>query len=93
MEEKYPKGYLTYYLSLFANHFDKPIIENYQVCTQLYIQLLGPEELQLLKKEIKQIIQNEDQQLFVKFMNYKQFSSLGNKQLMDLMKQLEKFKL
>jgi hypothetical protein len=92
IEERYPKGYLSYYLNLFSNHFDKAILENYQTCTQLYIQLLGKNELLDLQKEIKQIKKNQDQLLFLKYMNQIQKAYFDNKQLNLLLTHLEKIK-
>ncbi len=91
LDDKYPKGYLNYYLAMFANQFNKPTIDNYKVFTDLYIQLTSKNELVNLKTEIKSILKNNDLGFFLKIANYKAIENFGIEQLNDMIKVIEKF--
>ena len=93
LEEKYPKGYLNHYLSMFASQFDKPSGENFRIYTDLYIQMEGKKEFVDLKAELKNIKKNNDLGLYLKFANGLDVLGFGKKQLDEMVKEIEKFKV
>lgn len=93
LEEKYPKGYLNHYVSMFTSQFEKASVENYTMFTDLYIQMEGKNELAELKKEVKRIKSNNDLHSYVKFANYFQIENFGINQLKQMLKVIENYKL
>ncbi|AEA45787.1 hypothetical protein [Fluviicola taffensis] len=91
LEERYPKGYFNHYLALFAVHFDQLNIGSYKVYTNLYIQLEGKKEFELLKEEIKTIKANKDVDAYVKIANYSELPNFGRKQLDEMIKVIETY--
>ncbi|WP_430401760.1 hypothetical protein [Fluviicola sp.] len=91
LEEKYPKGYLNHYLALFSTHFDQLNSGSYKVYTNLYIQLEGKKEFELLKEEIKKIKANKDVDSYVKIANYSELPNFGRKQLDEMIKVIETY--
>jgi len=93
LEDKYPKGYLNHYLSMFASQFDKPSIDNFRIYTDLYIQMEGKKEFADLKSELKNIKKNNDLNLYMKYANSIEVLGFGKKQLDELVKVIEKHKV
>ena len=93
LEEKYPKGYLNHYLSMFASQFDKPSIENFNMYTDLYIQMESKKEFADLKNELKNIKKNNDLKLYLKYANAIEITNFGTKQLNDMIKVIENYKV
>ena len=92
LEEKYPKGYLNHYLSMFAANIGKPSKENYRMFTDLYIQLEGKKEFIDLKAELERIKKNDDLFLYLKFANRFDLEGFGMNQLKEMIKEIEIFK-
>ncbi len=92
LEEKYPKGYLNHYLAMFTANFNTPSIDNYQVYTNLYIQMEGIKEFNNLKTEIKNIRKNNDLNLYLKIINYSEIENFGKEQLNEMIKVIETYK-
>ena len=90
LEETYPKGYFNHYLSMFSAHFSQLNADNYRVYTNLYIQLEGKKEFEVLKEELKKIKANKDLDAFVKIANYK-ILNFGRKQLDEMIKVIEAY--
>jgi hypothetical protein len=93
LEEKYPKGYLNHYLAMFASQFDKPSIDNFRMYTDLYIQMESKKEFSDLKNELKNIKKNNDLNLYLKYANDIEIANFGNKQLNDMIKVIETYKV
>lgn len=93
LEEKYPKGYLNYYLSMFASQFDKPTADNFKVYTNLYLQMESKKAFIALKEELKKIKKNNDLRLYLKYANGLGISGFGMKQLNDMVKVIETYKV
>lgn len=91
LEETYPKGYLNHYLALFSAHFDQLNSGSYKTYTNLYIQLEGKKEFDLLKEEIKKIKANKDVDSYVKIANYSELPNFGRKQLDEMIKVIETY--
>ncbi|MGV3611342.1 MAG: hypothetical protein ACO1N0_10360 [Fluviicola sp.] len=91
LEETYPKGYFNHYLALFSTHFDQLNTGSYKTYTNLYIQLLGSKEFELLKEEIKKIKANKDVDSYVKIANYSELPNFGRKQLDEMIKVIETY--
>ncbi|MDF3026087.1 MAG: hypothetical protein K0S23_394 [Fluviicola sp.] len=91
LEETYPKGYFNHYLALFSAHFDQLNSGSYKVYTNLYIQLEGKKEFELLKEEIKKIKANKDIDSYVKIANYSGLPNFGRKQLDEMIKVIETY--
>jgi hypothetical protein len=91
LEERYPKGYFNHYLAMFATHFDQLNTGSYKVYTNLYIQLEGKKEFDLLKEEIKKIKANKDIDSYVKIANYSELPNFGRKQLDEMIKVIETY--
>lgn len=92
LEEKYPKGYLNHYLSMFASQFDKPSLDNFKVYTNLYLQMESKKEFIALKDELKNIKKNNDLRLYLKYANGLGIADFGTKQLNDMVKVIETYK-
>jgi hypothetical protein len=90
LEETYPKGYFNHYLSMFSAHFSQLNADNYKIYTNLYIQLEGKKEFELLKEELKKIKANKDLDAYVKIANYK-ILNFGRKQLDEMIKVIETY--
>lgn len=93
LELKYPKGYLNHYLAMFTANFDKPSIENYHIYTDLYIQMEGKKEFSDLRTEIVKIQNNNDLPLYLKLINYSGIENFGMKQLTEMLKVIETYKV
>lgn len=93
LDEKYPKGYLNHYITMFASQFDKPSTDNFMIYTDLYIQMEGKKEFEGLKNEIKNIKKNNDLNLYLKFANVYEMVDFKTKQLEDMIKVIENFKM
>lgn len=93
LEEKYPKGYLNYYLSMFASQFEKPSVDNFKVYTNLYLQIESKKEFTALKEELVKIKKNNDLKLYLKYANGLGMADFGIKQLNDLVKVIETYKV
>ena len=91
LEETYPKGYFNHYLAMFATHFDQLNTGSYKVYTNLYIQLEGTKEFELLKEELKKIKANKDVDSYVKIANYSELPNFGRKQLDEMIKVIETY--
>ncbi|MFV0592508.1 MAG: hypothetical protein ACK5M7_14060 [Draconibacterium sp.] len=91
--EKYPKAYLNHYITMFASVFDKPSADNFKVYTNLYLQMEGKKEFEDLKNELKIVKQNHDLNLYLKFANDFQIADFGIKQLNDMVKVIESYKV
>ncbi|MCZ4408228.1 hypothetical protein O3Q51_05380 [Cryomorphaceae bacterium 1068] len=92
LEEKYPKGYLNHYLTMFASQFEKPSRENFRMYTDLYIQMEGKKEFADLKAELQMVKKNSDLGLYLKFGNSLEIFGLGQKQIDEMVREIEKFK-
>lgn len=86
LEEKYPKAYLNYYLSMFFQHFEHANKENYRMMTDLYIQMMGKKEYGRLKEECMKIEKNKDEKLLLKHIHTLTSSRFDLKQLKELFK-------
>jgi len=93
LELKYPKGYFNYYLAMFTSQFDKPTLENYKMYTDLYIQIQSKKEFAEVKNEVKNIKANNDLAAYLKIVNYSGIEHFGMKQLKDMIKVIETFKI
>lgn len=93
LDEKYPKGYLNHYIAMFATQFDVPSIENFKTFTDLYIQMESKKEFVDLKAELKNIKKNNDLNLYLKYANNFEFGGFGTKQLEDMIKVIENYKV
>lgn len=93
LEIKYPKGYLNHYLAMFSAQFDKPTIENYNVYTDLYIQMEGKDEFIDLKKELKNIKMNNDLDAYLKVANYFEIEHFGIEQLNEMIAVIETYRI
>ena len=92
LDSNYPKGYLNHYLALFTAHFKVASIENYNMYTNLYIQLEGEKEFLEVKAEIKTLRKNNDLDLYIKIVNYLGFENFGKKQFDEFIKVIETYK-
>ena len=90
--DKYPKGYLSHYLSMFTTYFDTPSTINFRAYTDLYIQMESFKELEGVREEIKKIKNNNDLHLFLKLANRSGTKGFGLKQLKEMIKVIEGFK-
>lgn len=93
LETKYPKGYLNHYIAMFASVFDKPSVENFKTYTDLYLQMENKKEFTDLKNELKNIRKNKDLNLYLKYANDFQLADFGMKQLNDMIKVIENYKV
>ncbi|MCK3684169.1 hypothetical protein [Maribellus sp. YY47] len=93
LEEKYPKGYLNHYIAMFASVFDKPSVDNFKTYTDLYLQMESKKEFADLKNELKNIKRNNDLNLYLKYANDFQLADFGRKQLDDMIKVIENYKV
>lgn len=93
LDEKYPKGYLNHYIAMFAAQFDKPSINNFKIYTDLYIQMESKKEFVDLKNELKNIKKNNDLNLYLKYTNRFEIVDFGTKQLNDMIKVIENYKI
>lgn len=93
LEEKYPKGYLNHYVAMFASVFDKPSVDNFKIYTDLYLQMESKKEFIALKNELANIKKNNDLNLFLKYANDFQLAEFRMKQLNDMIKVIENYKL
>ncbi len=93
LDEKYPKGYLNYFISMFSSMFDKPILSNYLKFTDIYLQIQSKKEFMDLKNELKRIKSNNDLGLYLKFGNYYQIENFGIDQLQEMIKAIETYKV
>jgi hypothetical protein len=93
LEVKYPKGYLDYYITMFASLFSKPTTQNFTTFTDLYIQMRSENELTSLKTELKNILKNDDLKPYLKLANNFEIEKWGMNQMMDMVKVIEKFKV
>jgi hypothetical protein len=90
--DKYPKGYLSHYLSMFSRTFDTPSTNNFKAYTDLYLQMESLKELKGVQEEIKKIKSNNDLHLFLKLANRSGIETFGLKQLNEMIKVIEGFK-
>lgn len=93
LDEKYPKGYLNHYIAMFASQFDKPSIDNFKTYTDLYIQMESKKEFVDLRNELATIKKNNDLKLYLKYANCYELPGFGTKQLNEMIKVIEQFKV
>ena len=93
LEEKYPKGYLNHYITMFASLFNKPTIYNFKSYTDIYIQMESEKEFLDLKNELKNIKKNNDLNLYLKYANRYEIEGFETKQLNDMIKVIEDFRV
>jgi hypothetical protein len=93
LDEKYPKAYFMHYLNMFTSNFDTPSVNNYEIYTDLYIQMESVNEFNNMKAELKTIRKNNDFHLFLKYINHSGIAKFGREQLDAMVKVIENFKL
>lgn len=92
LDEKYPKGYLNHYITMFASQFNTPSVDNFKIYTDLYIQMEGKKEFEDLKQELKDIIKNNDLHIYLKYANNYEFVDFKMKQLTDMIKVIQNYR-
>jgi hypothetical protein len=92
IDEKYPEVCLEHFLAMFSINYNVPTIDNFKEFIELYIDMEGSEEFELLKDEIKTIKKNGDVDLFLKAANNHMIENFGKKQLDEMITTIEKYK-
>ncbi len=93
IEQKYPKGYFAHYFTMFTKLFDSFKPDNYFVYTNLYLQMQNKKEFENLKAEVKTATKNNDLNLYLKFANSFNVSGFDKKQLTEMLKNIENYKI
>lgn len=93
IEEYYPKGYFSHYITMFRMHFDTCTKEDFKQYTALYVQMQSEKELQGLKEEIRSIKRNADTLRFLKLVNLGDIEGFGMKQLEGMLSVIINYKL